>query len=261
MQSEDAELHLDCTNEFQDPADHNTTVEKNFNVLVRSRDLSSAENGESHGFGSEPVVNNVLLEIPNEFVTVDDSRQMVLKTEAEQMEGNEDDKDCSDDPQVLAQGSDVVKRSTRFISTYICSICGKNICGTPSVFRQHMKKHTSGRTHICDKCGMQFRLQSSLIGHMKKHSLGHEVRRRKRRPRSEQEEQTWSCHFCCDIFQEKSFLVEHLKVHHVERPYSCHVCDKRFQTSGVLQNHLLNHEVNAEDRLCTSTRARCAIER
>ena len=54
-------------------------------------------------------------------------------------------------------------------------------------------------------------------------------------------EGTHKCSTCLKLFQKKSNLVRHLRVHTGERPYVCSVCDKPYKSSSSLVNHMKIH--------------------
>ncbi|AOC55117.1 Zinc finger protein [Lymphocystis disease virus 3] len=50
----------------------------------------------------------------------------------------------------------------------------------------------------------------------------------------------YKCEICQKMFNHKSYLTVHAKIHQNIRLFKCHICDKRFSQKGTLNKHLKN---------------------
>ena len=113
-----------------------------------------------------------------------------------------------------------------------CSICGKILSSITSL-RNHEEKHvldaqpTPLKPFSCDICGLSFRLKSYLYNHINNVHI----------------RQKYPCQFCSRCFYKKYEIVDHLRLHTLEKPFFCdhEGCAKSFSRKKNLQIHQRIH--------------------
>ncbi|KAJ1121416.1 hypothetical protein NDU88_009525 [Pleurodeles waltl] len=92
----------------------------------------------------------------------------------------------------------------------------------------------SVKPHSCSECGSRFKLESTLMSHLKKHTV----------------ENSYPCIECGLKCDSASQLLEHLKIHSTlsktglnleEETFQCLMCEERFCNSGSLTIHQQEH--------------------
>ncbi|XP_046382762.1 zinc finger protein 493-like isoform X2 [Ischnura elegans] len=104
-----------------------------------------------------------------------------------------------------------------------CESCEKTF---PSVkkLKNHVQTHSTERNYLCEKCGKDFKLNSSLH----KHRYLCQV--------------AVSCSVCARKFDSSTRLKVHMRIHTGEKPYVCQVCSKGFHATWALNQHMVMHD-------------------
>ncbi len=124
------------------------------------------------------------------------------------------------------------------------------------MWRDHEKKHSNGRTHVCEKCGRSFYEKVGL----RKHKCG--IAREGGKPSVEQwgieqgsfskvtsGQRLFSCYQCSSSFSSRSNLNSHMRLHSPDNPNVCNKCDKIFLCAAYLNKHLrVHHEGKAREK-------------
>ena len=146
---------------------------------------------------------------------------------------------------------------------YQCSKCDKTFMRKKSLI-EHQRIHNSERPynlrvdirnkpHKCDMCHESFTMKShftkNLRNHTGKKSLVNNVHDEGclQRGCSAKElgtafrNETYQCDHCDKVFNEKSYLAQHIKLQSGVKPYKCDQCDKTFALKNYLVVHLRIH--------------------
>ncbi|PSN31958.1 hypothetical protein C0J52_23099 [Blattella germanica] len=127
----------------------------------------------------------------------------------------------------IFQESSVYKRHLRFHSSnrpYACNVCAKTFIEEDDL-KKHSEIHMGIRPYSCDMCSKSFRKKNDLIVHKRRHTGV--------RP--------YLCEFCGKTFYKQGDLVSHLRIHKGDRPYTCDICNKAFRIKPGLVDHMIIH--------------------
>ena len=147
----------------------------------------------------------------------------------------------------------------------MCHVCGKSF--DKRNYQRHMATHSNVRKYHCDLCFASFKSWSNLQAHRLVHSDFDKV--------------GFKCTVCDKIFQQKMYLLRHLRIHtpenyeriqcrkcgaHVrkmyynkhlrwhsmKRKYACSVCNKKFKSLSTLNLHYNIHtgDTHYECEIC-----------
>merc|ERR1712241_125688 len=97
-----------------------------------------------------------------------------------------------------------------------CETCGKAFCTNHDLNRHQSTVHSTSRPFICITCGKGFADKGNLVRHEKTCVI------------KKKSEQQFPCSECSLVFEKKSDLVSHWKLHPEFRPFHCEVCGKGF---------------------------------
>ncbi|RZC38970.1 translational activator GCN1-like, partial [Asbolus verrucosus] len=109
------------------------------------------------------------------------------------------------------------------LRTHPCEICKKIF--TPTGLWKHKLMHKSEKRHICDFCGVKFRVGANLRRHIMQHTG----------------ERPYICEFCGKGFIRNESLKVHRRIHTGEKPYLCAYCGRSFRDELVYNGHLRRH--------------------
>lgn len=108
---------------------------------------------------------------------------------------------------------------------YICEKCEKSF-SIKSNLKRHMQSHMREEQFTCWKCGIKCSSEKKLAIHFRIHeTISHK------------------CPECGKLFQNKSNLTRHLKIHSNEREHSCDFCDYRAGRIYHLKRHIQRNHV------------------
>ncbi|XP_012272366.1 zinc finger protein 665 isoform X2 [Orussus abietinus] len=110
-----------------------------------------------------------------------------------------------------------------------CDKCNKFMVSESSLYHHLLRVHLQYKEFCCDICGQQFRAQTQLESHQRKHK----------------DERPFECMVCKKRFYSNEILQRHKKLHLPDKPYQCDQCGKRFDRMNTLTKHLLRHQVEA----------------
>ncbi|XP_030598708.1 zinc finger protein 260 [Archocentrus centrarchus] len=125
----------------------------------------------------------------------------------------------NDSPAVLADG--FLEDRDNFLR---CPTCPKTFSRATSL-NNHIKTHSSEKTHSCSYCGKCFSRVDLLKAHKRTHTG----------------ERPYSCNMCSKTYAHPSQLRIHKRIHTGEKPYCCSHCGKRFNEHNQLKVHLRTH--------------------
>ncbi|XP_023241027.1 zinc finger protein 708-like [Centruroides sculpturatus] len=118
------------------------------------------------------------------------------------------------------------KKSNIKRKNVFCDICGKGVS------KGHLERHKRiHRTHACEICGKEFKLNGILLSHKLVHS----------------EDRPFKCHICNKSFKSKNHVRNHQKTHSEDRPFKCNICNKSFKSIYHAKSH---QETHSEKRRC-----------
>jgi len=103
-----------------------------------------------------------------------------------------------------------------------CDICGIGF-GKKCNLVAHERVHRGERPYVCEECGKDFPIPSSLLTHV---NQSHKAHKKK-----------WSCSICSQAFVSKSHLEIHKRTHTKEKPWVCDTCGNRFSTKQNMLDH------------------------
>ena len=111
---------------------------------------------------------------------------------------------------------------------YKCSECDKSY-STKAHLTRHTRTHGNNDGYFCKQCGESFKTKDELTTHAK--DKCEEIDENKRH----------QCELCNKAFSNKAGLMQHQRVHSLEKTHVCEECGKSFKTKYHLQRHLTTH--------------------
>ena len=118
---------------------------------------------------------------------------------------------------------------------YSCTICDRSFHRKDHL-KNHLQIHEPTKQYKCDRsdCGKEYNSYMSYRRHCAFHSA---------------EEGDLQCKFCFKMFEDKTELIYHLKVHAStraakspsEKKFQCEQCDRRFFTRKDVKRHMVVH--------------------
>ena len=115
---------------------------------------------------------------------------------------------------------------------YKCTFCGKRFT-TKSKLSVHSKIHSNKKCYKCDSCNREFKYEACLKQHKcKKEAV---------EPIIKVNNRYYPCFVCDKIFDRRSHLDIHMRIHTGEKAFICHICDMRFSQKQSLKRHILSH--------------------
>uniref|UniRef100_H3DKW9 E4F transcription factor 1 n=1 Tax=Tetraodon nigroviridis TaxID=99883 RepID=H3DKW9_TETNG len=138
---------------------------------------------------------------------------------------NEEDSECPDDDENIAEVQEAVDGDDRpSLKLHTCPHCNRSFKGL-NYFRCHVKSHLGYKPFRCTVCEKEF-----LTGYLlKKHMEIHVSERR------------YKCGECGKLYKTIGHVREHMRAHSDERPYHCDRCNKGYKTKNALQVHQRTH--------------------
>ncbi|KAM8872678.1 uncharacterized protein ACB058_004534 isoform 1-T1 [Synchiropus picturatus] len=123
-------------------------------------------------------------------------------------------------------------------TTHVCFQCNA-VFGSEVDLQSHSRCHRP--LYVCDVCGVEFQLRSSLISHNLKH---HKEGVSAEETEPPQRLRPHSCSVCQQTFSSQARLLRHLQAHAVEGTaprYDCRYCDLSFSGVTLLRIHQRSH--------------------
>ena len=140
--------------------------------------------------------------------------------------------------------SNILKDENKDQERFQCANCDENF-GDAVTLKKHMLQHVDGmQTFICEECGKSCRNETSLVSHMKTHTV--------KVKKVEQENGTlgYQCDLCGKTFTQIDNLRRHRVDHSGEKRHCCDVCGKRFSRTDNLAAHVKRKHTGKKEIRC-----------
>ncbi|XP_056630294.1 zinc finger protein 260-like [Diorhabda sublineata] len=149
------------------------------------------------------------------------------------------------------EGKNEQERVTKSDFDKFCIDCNETV----GDMDKHIKaQHNKGDNirGLCTYCGKQFKNQSYLTIHLRRHTKDTPFKCRycdvttvtkahlQEHERTHTGEKPYKCKFCGKAFIQRSILSTHLKIH-TGRTEQCHLCPKKFCRPSELRTHMRKH--------------------
>ncbi|XP_060075148.1 uncharacterized protein LOC132554841 [Ylistrum balloti] len=121
--------------------------------------------------------------------------------------------------------------------TTACPVCEKCFTGKGEMLYHLKHVHSDARNYVCQICQKSYKTNSSLREHRKQHHEGRESWRH-------------HCDYCSKIFNKRSQLIYHMKVHTGDKPFPCDHCGLTFSQKGNLYKHLQTVHIRKVEYRC-----------
>ncbi|ELT96684.1 hypothetical protein CAPTEDRAFT_121424 [Capitella teleta] len=128
-----------------------------------------------------------------------------------------------------------------------CTICNR-IYKNEHDLQMHMGMHTE-TSYKCTQCGKTYRSS----GPLKRHTmLVHSGEALVEEDGDDGVQKQFSCNICHKIFEHKSNLTQHMRVH-AGGQHSCQMCTATFTTKGEYTTHMRTHRISYDCNVCHET--------